>query len=135
MVFPTLEKGGEGGFELLEMAMLSYNKDLKQLSRNLRSNMTDAEILLWRKLRDKQLKGYHFYRQKIIGNYIADFYCPKAKVVVEIDGGQHYCAEGVTKDRKRDDYMIKAGITVLRFSDRDVLGNLETVLEKIWSEL
>jgi len=135
LVFPTLEKGGEGGFELLEMAMLSYNKDLKQLSRNLRSNMTDAEILLWSKLRGKQLKGYQFYRQKIIGNYIADFYCPKSKLVVEIDGGQHYCAEGVMKDNKRDDYMIKAGITVLRFSDRDVLVNLDAVLGKIWSEL
>jgi len=115
--------------------MLSYNKGLKQLSRNLRSNMTDAEILLWSKLRGKQLKGYQFYRQKIIGNYIADFYCPKSKLVVEIDGGQHYCAEGVMKDKKRDDYMSKAEITVLRFSDREVLCNLDIVVEKRWSEL
>ncbi|MBU2590942.1 MAG: endonuclease domain-containing protein [Nitrospinota bacterium] len=114
--------------------MLSYNKSLKQISRNLRRNMTDAETLLWAKLRGKQLKGCQFYRQKIIGSYIADFYCPKLKLVIEVDGGQHYSTEGKEKDKKRDDYMIRTGITVLRFSDREVLGNLDAVLEKIWCE-
>ena len=115
--------------------MRAYNKSLKQISRNLRRNMTDAETLLWSKLRGKQLKGYQFYRQKIIGNYIADFYCPKSKVVIEVDGGQHYSAEGKEKDKMRDDYMTREGITVLRFSDIEVLGNLDAVLEKIWSRL
>ncbi|MEW6418256.1 MAG: endonuclease domain-containing protein, partial [Nitrospirota bacterium] len=94
-----------------------------------------AEILLWSKLRGKQLKGFQFYRQKIIDNYIVDFYCPKSKLVIEADGGQHYSAEGREKDKKRDNYMIRAGITVLRFSDREVLGQIEAVLEKIWSKL
>jgi len=115
--------------------MLSYNKSLKQISRNLRRNMTDAETLLWSKLRGKQLKRYQFYRQKIIGNYIVDFYCPKSKLVIEVDGGQHYSAEGKEKDKRRDDYMTREEITVLRFSDREVLGNLDAVLEKIWSGL
>ena len=115
--------------------MLSYNKSLKQISRNLRRNMTDAETLLWSKLRGKQLKRYQFYRQKIIGNYIVDFYCPKSKLVIEVDGGQHYSAEGKEKDKRRDDYMTREEITVLRFSDREVLGNLNAVLEKIWSGL
>ncbi len=115
--------------------MLSYNKSLKQISRNLRRNMTDAEMLLWSKLRGKQLNGFQFYRQKIIDNYIADFYCPKSKLVIEIDGGQHYSAEGREKDKKRDDYMRRAGITVLRFSDREVLGQTDAVLEKIWSRV
>ena len=79
------------------------NKSLKQLSRNLRRNMTDAEKLLWSKIRDKQLKGVQVYRQKIIGNYIADFYCPKTRLVIEINGGQHYSAEGEEKDRLRDE--------------------------------
>ena len=114
--------------------MLAYNKSLKQISRNLRRNMTDAETLLWSKLRGKQLKGCQFYRQKIIDNYIADFYCPKAKVVIEVDGGQHYSIEG-KEDQMRDDYITKEGITVLRFSDREVLRNLDAVLEKIWSGL
>jgi very-short-patch-repair endonuclease len=115
--------------------MLSYNKDIKQLSRNLRSNMTDAEMLLWSRLRGKQLKGLQFYRQKIIDNYIADFYCPKARLIIEVDGGQHYDIEGSEKDRGRDDYMAKTGITVLRFSNSEVLGNIEAVLELIWSKL
>ena len=97
--------------------------------------MTDSELLLWSKIRGKQLKGYQFYRQKIIGKYIADFYCPKAKLVIEIDGGQHYSAEGKEKDKRRDEYMSGAGIIVLRFSGREVLKNLDAVLEKIWSRL
>jgi len=97
--------------------------------------MTDAENLLWSKIRGKQLNGLQFYRQKIIGNSIADFYCPKTKLVIEIDGGQHYSAEGKEKDRLRDEYMARAGITVLRFSDREVLENVESVLEKLWSGL
>jgi len=115
--------------------MLSYNKDIKQLSRNLRSNMTDAEMLLWSRLRGKQLNGLQFYRQKIIGNYIADFYCPKSRLVIEVDGGQHLDVEAREKDRERDNYMEKAGITVLRFTNNDVLGNIESVLKIIWSKI
>jgi very-short-patch-repair endonuclease len=104
--------------------------------------MTDAEMLLWSKLRGKQLKGLQFYRQKIIDNYIVDFYCPnplnppliKGDLggFIEVDGGQHYSAEGREKDKKRDNDMMRAGITVLRFSDREVLGQHDVVLEKIW---
>ncbi|RJR18845.1 MAG: endonuclease domain-containing protein [Nitrospiraceae bacterium] len=112
--------------------MLLYNNKLKPFSRSLRSNMTDAEKLLWSKIRRKQLKGLQFYRQKIIGNYIADFYCPKLKLVIEVDGGQHYSSEGRENDRVRDNYMTGAGITVIRFSDKDVLTNLEGILEEIW---
>jgi len=115
--------------------MLEYNKNLKQLSRNLRRNMTDAEKLLWSRIRGKQLNGLQFYRQKIIGNTIADFYCPKTRLVIEIDGGQHYSAEGKEKDRLRDEKMARAGITVFRFSDREVLEDLESVLGKLWTGL
>jgi len=97
--------------------------------------MTDAEKLLWSKIRGKQLKGLQFYRQKIIGNYITDFYWAKMRLVIEIDGGEHDSAEGKGKDRLRDEYMARAGITVLRFSDREVLENLESVLEKLWNGL
>ena len=97
--------------------------------------MTDAERLLWSRIRRKQLKGLQFYRQKIIGNYIVDFYCPESKLVIEVDGGQHYRAEGKEKDHIRDDYMKKIGINVLRFSDRDVLKRIDAVMEKIWREL
>jgi very-short-patch-repair endonuclease len=131
-IAPPLEKGGWGDLKTLGVDMLSYNKSLKQIAGNLRRNMTDAEMLLWSKLRGKQFKGLQFYRQKIIGNYIADFYCPKSKLVIEVDGGQHYATEGREKDMRRDEYMTRAGITVLRFSDREVLGQLDAVLEEIW---
>lgn len=113
--------------------MLSYNKGLKCFSQQLRKNMTEAERRLWCHIRGKQLKEYQFYRQKIIGNYIVDFYCPKAKLVIELDGGQHYSEGGKEKDKARDAYLSGEGLQVLRFSDRDVLTRIEGVLEKIWS--
>jgi len=115
--------------------MLPFNKNLKNLARVLRKNMTDAERNLWAKIRGKQLKDKQFYRQKNIGNYIVDFYCPSAKLIVELDGGQHYSDEGMKKDKIRDSYLKHLGFTVLRFSDRDVLKNIEGVLEKIYEFL
>jgi len=94
--------------------------------------MTEAERLLWEKIRGKQLKGYQFYRQKTISSCIVDFYCPKARLVIELDGGQHYSPEGKEKDRTRDEYMKSIGLRVLRFSDREVFENIQGILEKIW---
>lgn len=110
--------------------MLRYNSSLKPYSRELRKNMTDAERLLWSKVRMKQLKGYQFYRQRIIGDYIVDFFCPRAKLVIEVDGGQHYSDE-IGADRRRDEYMMSLGLRVLRFSDTDVLKNTGGAVEKI----
>ncbi len=115
--------------------MLPYNSKLKKFPRELRKNMTDAEKLLWSRIRRKQLKDCQFYRQKAIGNYIVDFYCPKSNLVIELDGGQHYSDEGIKKDEVRDDYMEKLGLSVLRFSDRGVLNKLQVVLEVIWKNL
>jgi very-short-patch-repair endonuclease len=115
--------------------MLYYNKNLKQFSRELRKNMTDAENVLWSRIRGKQLKNCQFYRQKIIGNYIADFYSPKAKLVIELDGGQHYDSDEKEKDAQRDAYMANIGLKVLRFSDRDVFEKLEGILEEIWAQI
>lgn len=111
--------------------MLSYNMKLKEYSRKLRKNMTDAEKFLWSKIRGKQLQECQFYRQKIIGNYIVDFYCAKAKLIIELDGGQHYTNEGKAKDETRDKYMQCHGLKVLRFSDIEVFKNTDGVLEEI----
>ena len=97
--------------------------------------MTDAEKLLWSKIRAKQLKGRQFYRQRIIGNYIVDFYCPKANLIIELDGGQHYTDEGIKKDRIRNNYMREQGYRVLRFSDRELFENPKGVIEKIYGNL
>ena len=115
--------------------MLPFNKNLKPLARDLRKNMTDAERSLWSNIRRKQLKDYQFYRQKNIGNYIVDFYCPAAKLIVEIDGGQHYSDESIQKDKGRDHYLKNLGFTVLRYSNRDIFKRLDGVLEEIYRHL
>ena len=97
--------------------------------------MTDAEILLWSKIKRKQLKGIQFNRQKPIGNYIADFYSFKAKLVIEIDGSQHYEKENKEKDKIRDNYFKKLGLSVLRFNNLEVLKNINGVIEKICEEV
>ncbi|MDP3879362.1 MAG: endonuclease domain-containing protein [Dehalococcoidales bacterium] len=111
--------------------MLPYNKNLKQHSRQLRKDMTDAERTLWAKIRMRQLKGYHFYRQKPIGDYIVDFYCSKAKLIIEIDGSQHFSDEMAEDDRIRDEYLSSLGLRVLRFTNADVLVHGESVIERI----
>jgi len=115
--------------------VLPYNKNLKELARVLRKNMTDAERFLWSKIRRKQLKEFQFYRQKNIGDYIVDFYCPAAKLIVEIDGGQHYSEENIVKDEVRDKFLSDLGFRVLRFSNSDVFKNIEGVVEEIYNHL
>ena len=115
--------------------MLSYDKALKQCSQQLRNNMTDAERYLWSKLRSKQVNVCWFYRQKPIGEYIVDFYCPRAKLVIEVDGGQHFTDDGHEYDKARDDYLNSLGLKVLRFSNSDVLTNIEGVVECIAGEI
>ena len=111
--------------------MLPYNGKLKNLARELRQNMTDAERLLWSKIRRKQLNGLQFYKQRIIGDCIVDFYCPKAGFVIEVDGGQHYIDEGQHSDEMRDDNIEKLGLKVVRFSNIDVLKNIDGVIQKL----
>ncbi len=115
--------------------MLPYNKKLKGHARTLRKNMTDAERLLWSRIRRKQLKGYQFYRQRIIGDYIVDFYCPRRRLIIEVDGCQHYGKCGMAKEKERDAYLKIAGLRIRRFSDREVFKNLNGVLEKIYEDL
>ena len=131
---PPFLKGDIGGFKQ-GISMLPFNRKIKLLARGLRTNMTDAEQLIWSKVRRKQILDFQFYRQKNIGNFIVDFYCPKGKLVIEVDGGQHYQIAGVIKDRKRDDCLQTLGLTVLRFSDTDVLKNMEGVLQRIYEHL
>ena len=111
--------------------MVPYNENLKQHAHQLRGNMTDAEKRLWGKIRVRQIGGYWFYRQKPIGDYIVDFYCPKAKLVIEVDGGQHLSGEIAENDRVRDEYLSNLGLRVLRFTNADVLRNIDGVVERI----
>ncbi len=143
---PPLFKGRLGGIREIRRykenmpkyfkgSMLFYNTKLKRRSQELRRNMTDAERLLWSRLRGKQPKGLQFYRQRIISNYIGDFYCPAAKLVIELEGGQHYTDKGVKEDRVRDGYLNSLGLKVLRFAHRDIVENLDGCLERICESL
>ena len=111
--------------------MLVYNNKLKPYSRELRKNMTDTETSLWSKVRRKKLEGCQFYRQRIIGEYIVDFYCHGAKLIIEVDGSQHYTEEMIRADKKRDEYLKNSGLKVLRFTDTEVLKNIDGVVETI----
>lgn len=93
--------------------------------------MTDAERRLWAVLRTRGLESFSFTRQKIIGQYIVDFYCHRAKLVIEVDGGQHFSDKVAKGDKARDAYMKTQGLDVLRFSDTDVLVNTEGVITAI----
>ena len=112
---------------------MERNADLKVLSQNLRKNQTKEESLLWYNFLSKQ--DARFRRQYIIGNYIVDFYCHKAKLVIELDGSQHYEAKGKAADEKRDAYLREQGLTVLRYSNADVNQRFDSVCEDIWNHL
>jgi very-short-patch-repair endonuclease len=114
--------------------MLPYDKRLIERSRQLRNEMAPAEQYIWERLKKKQL-GCWFYRQKPIGVFVADFYCPHAKLVLEIDGGQHFSKEALKYDRERSAYFVSIGLRILRFSNKEVLSNIITVLGKIKGEL
>ena len=105
----------------------------RKLQRVLRKNMTEAEHMLWRDLRRGQIDGYKFRRQHPFGDYILDFVCLEAKLVIELDGSQH--AEFQEKDGCRTADLERAGFKVLRFWNNEVLHELEVVKESIWQAL
>lgn len=111
--------------------MLPYNRILKPRARNLRRAMTDAEQLLWLRLRRKQIGGVQFYRQKPIGNYIVDFYAPRAKIVIEVDGSQHHEPRAIEADVERDEFLSRLELNILRFNNLQVLRETESVLDMI----
>lgn len=93
--------------------------------------MTDAERRLWSNLRARQVLGLQFYRQKPIGSFIVDFYCAAAKLVIEVDGGQHFDDVNAASDRVRDAALAALGLTVLRFDNLQVLKETDAVLSII----
>ena len=104
----------------------------ERLQRVLRRNMTDAEQALWKKLRNCQIKGYKFRRQHPFGDFILDFVCLEARLVIEIDGGQHSESD---RDLMRDRALEEAGFSVMRFWNNQVLNEIKSVMEAIWLQL
>ena len=109
------------------------NKKLTANSQKLRKNMTKEERHLWYDFLKEIPVTFH--RQKVIGNYIVDFYCASAKMIIELDGSQHYYDEGKQKDEKRDKYLSSLSLTVLRYSNDDVNNSFESVCQDIFNNL
>jgi very-short-patch-repair endonuclease len=97
----------------------------------LRQDSTEAERIIWKALRAHRLQGASFRRQVPIGPFIVDFVCPSAALIVEIDGGQHFEAEHLKRDARRDAFLASRGYRVLRFNNHDVMTNRRGVLETI----
>ena len=104
-------------------------KDAVKVARRLRRDQTDAEKLMWRYLRDRKCDGYKFRRQVPMGSYVVDFLCIDARLIVEIDGGQH--AEAVEKDAERMKYLESLGYLVIRFWNDEVISNIAGVFDSL----
>jgi len=114
---------------------IAVAKELTHLAKGLRRRSTDAEQLIWSRLRAGRLEGMKFRRQHPIGPYIADFVCLERKLIIELDGSQHALPEELLKDSQRSEWLEKEGYSVLRFWDNEVLTNTEGVLEVIRERL
>jgi len=101
-------------------------------ARRLRREATDLERVMWSRLRNGQMNGFRFRRQQPFGPYIADFYCASAKLVVELDGSQHFAVNNHVYDQVRTRFMEARGLCVLRFSNHDVIEDCDAVVETIW---
>ena len=119
---------------MYEKKILKSNPALKEKARELRNNSTKTEILLWKFLKEKQLHGYDFHRQKPIDEFIVDFFCPELMLAIEIDGVSHIGKEAY--DSERQVKLEKLGLRFLRFRDDDVFYSCDFVMKEIerWVE-
>ncbi len=101
----------------------------KDLRRNLRNDMPEAEQKLWWVIRGRQMEGFKFRRQYGVGPYVLDFYCPELRLGIEIDGDSHFQEGGQERDRNRDEFIRSKGITILRFTNLDVKLRLQGVVD------
>ena len=106
-------------------------KLLKEKRKQLRNNLTSAEATLWKMLQNSQIDGRKFRRQHSVGFYILDFYCPSEKLAVELDGEHHFTSAGFEKDEKRTEYLNSLNIRVIRFENKEVFEQTESVLQTI----
>lgn len=104
---------------------------LYEYAKKMRKNSTEAEELLWRRLKDKQVAGLKFRRQHPIDRFIADFYCHEKKLLIELDGSIHSNNEQCDLDKGRTETLNEFGISVLRFSNEEILNSIEDVILKI----
>jgi len=131
LVFTSFLQGNQNSLPLDGGGQVGVlmNSNLAKIARILRQRSTDAERLLWQKLRGRQLEGYKFRRQQPIGPYIVDFVNFEKGIIIELDGGQH--ATNRHSDKERESWLAGEGFQIIRFWNNDVFENLEGVLEAI----
>ena len=112
---------------------LPYNPKLKELARRLRKNMTRGEVILWQRLKCKQVRGYDFDRQRPIDQFIVDFYCKQLMLAIEIDGSSHDSEQAQQRDRERQSRLESLGVRFLRFRESEVRNNTDAVVDAIES--
>jgi len=111
--------------------MINNLPEMKPFRRKLRKNMTAAEVALWLMIKNKQLDGERFLRQYSIGHFVIDFYCPKYKLAVELDGEVHFTEEAAAYDAKRTAYLNSVGVQVVRFENFEVFQYPMRTLDEI----
>ncbi len=116
------------------MEKINNDKNLIDKRKGLRNNATPQELLLWRELKNSTI-GFKFRRQHSIGKYIVDFYCPAKKLIIEIDGSQHFEKDAVLYDAVRTRFFESMQLHMLRFTNAEINTNMEGVLLKIKKEL
>ncbi|HAP36236.1 MAG TPA: DNA methylase [Bacteroidetes bacterium] len=115
----------------MKRKIIPYNPKLKEVARILRNNSTLGEVLLWKKLRNKQMLGFDFHRQKPIDQFIVDFYCNELSLAIEIDGNSHATEEAIQKDKTRQEHLEALGVKFLRFTETEVQNYMRNVLAVI----
>jgi very-short-patch-repair endonuclease len=109
--------------------ILPYSAHLKEYARKLRNHSTRSEIFMWKQLKGKQLKGYDFHRQKPIGHFIVDLYCPDLLLAIELDGITHESEEVRKQDQIKQASLEEMGVTVLHFTDEEVFFDTDRVFK------
>lgn len=121
--------------DLTDLLKMSYygNRELVKRAQALRNNMTQAEVILWSRLRSKNIDGYKFRRQQPIFDYVVDFYCDKLKLIIEVDGEIHSLSEKSDSDKKRDKLFKINGYQILRLSNFEIETEIDGTIQKLRS--
>ena len=115
----------------MKRPIIPYNPKLKKLARKLRNNSTFSEVILWQKLKGKQIQGVDFHRQRPVDNYIVDFICSELWLVIELDGYTHNLNDVALRDERKEARLQELGLKVIRFWDEEVLNDIDGVLRVI----
>jgi len=120
---------------LIKLSLMGYygNRELLKRARGLRSNMTTAEIILWSRLRSKQVENHKFRRQQPIFDYVVDFYCHELRLIIEVDGEIHSLSENRDTDKKRDKILTINGYRIIRLSNLEIETEIDSAISRIKS--